>query len=128
MQIGLFQSANDEGKRLSLMFPDSQIAKDDKLSETKMKYKMHCILKDDLKNISYSFKFDETTTKQGKNQYEGYTQYLPEKHQCIKISYHNTLIVDIVPQKGYWSISLSSSEKNNWIYALSYTLVWMILM
>ena len=45
MQIGLFQSANDEGKRLSLMFPDSQIAKDDKLSETKMKYKMHCILK-----------------------------------------------------------------------------------
>ena len=45
MKTGLFQSANDKGKRLCLMFPDSQIAKDDKLSETKMKYKMHCILK-----------------------------------------------------------------------------------
>ena len=33
-----FQSANDEGKRFCLMFPDSQIAKGYKLSETKMKY------------------------------------------------------------------------------------------
>ena len=51
-------------------------------------------LKDDLKNIPCSFKFDETTTQQAKKQYYIYTQYWREKHQCIKISYHGTLMVN----------------------------------
>ena len=55
------------------------------------------LLKDDLKSIPYSFKFDETTTQQAKKQYDGYTQYWSEKHQCIKISYHGTLMVDHCP-------------------------------
>ena len=52
------------------------------------------LLKDDLKKIPYSFKFDETKTHQTKETYDGYTQYCLEKHQCIKISYHGTLMVD----------------------------------
>ena len=67
-----FQSANDEGKQL--MLPDSQIAKGHKLNETKMKYMIQFgiapyfrdLIKDDLKNMLCSFKFDETTKKQVK--------------------------------------------------------------
>ena len=55
------------------------------------------LLKDVLKNILYSFKFDETMTQQAKKQYNGYTQYWSEKHQCIKISHHYTLMVDHCP-------------------------------
>ena len=55
------------------------------------------LLKDDLKNIPYSFKFDETTTQEAERQEDGYTQYWSEKHQCIKISYHGTLMVDHCP-------------------------------
>ena len=56
------------------MFPDSQIAKGHKLNETKMNYMIQFgiapyfrdLIKDDLKNILCSFKFDETTKKQVK--------------------------------------------------------------
>ena len=66
-----------------LMFPVSQIGKGCKVNETKMKYMIQFgialyyreLLKDDLKNMPYSFKFDETMTQQAKKQYDGYTQY-----------------------------------------------------
>ena len=45
------------------------------------------LLKDDLNNIPYLFKFDETKAQQAKKPYNGYTH-------CIKISYHCTLMVD----------------------------------
>ena len=65
------------------MFPDLQTAKGNKLNKTKMKYTIQFgiapyfrdLLKDDLKNIPYSFRFDETTTQQAKKQCDGYTQY-----------------------------------------------------
>ena len=83
------------------MFPDLQTAKGNKLNKTKMKYTIQFgiapyfrdLLKDDLKNIPYSFRFDETTTQQAKKQCDGYTQYQSEK-QCIKILYSGTLMVD----------------------------------
>ena len=76
-----FQSAFDKGKQFCLMFPDSQIAKGYKPNETKMKYMIQFdiapyfrdLLKFDLKNIPYSFKFDKTMKQQTNKQYSGYT-------------------------------------------------------
>ena len=65
-----FQSANDEAKRFC-MFPDSRIAKGFKLGETKNSSKTTIqfgigshfqeLLKTDLTNFAFTFKFDKTT-------------------------------------------------------------------
>ena len=69
------------------------------------------LLKYDLNNIPYSYKFGKTT-QQAKKQYNGYTQCWPEKIQYIKLLYPVPCIwwSTIVLQKRYWSISLISSE------------------
>ena len=86
-----FQLVNDEGKQFCLMLPDSQIAICYKLKwNIQFNLVLHCVLE----NIPCSFKFDETTSQQAKKQYYIYTQYWREKHQCIKILYHGTLMVN----------------------------------
>lgn len=100
-----FQSANDEARRFAIMFPKSLVAKNFKLNETKMKYTIQFgiapyfkeRLKADLKDTAFTFKFDETTSQQVKKQYDGYTQYWSDEHQCIKVSYNGTLMVDHCP-------------------------------
>ena len=116
-----FQSSNAEGKRYCLMFPDSEIAKSFQLGETKIKYVIQFgivpffkeKLKDDLKNVPFTFKFDETTTQQVKKQYDGYTQYWSEEHQCIKIAYNGTLMVDHCPAEKLLEHFLNFIEKSN---------------
>ena len=91
-----FASADGDGERFVAMFPDS-----------KMKYTIQYgiapyfkeLLKDDLKNTAYSFKFDETTNQQVKKQYDGYVQYWSCKHKCINIAYCGTLMVDHCPSE-----------------------------
>ena len=100
-----FSSANDEGKRYCLMFPDSEIAKNYKLGATKVKYTIQYgiaphfkeLLKSDLKNKVFTFKFDETINQQVKKQYDGYVKYWSERHQSFKVSYCGTLMVDHCP-------------------------------
>lgn len=116
-----FQSTNDEGKRYVAMFPDSEIAKSFKVGETKIKYVIQFgivpyfkeKLKDDLKNVPFTFKFDETTTQQVNKQYDGYTQYWSEQHQCIKIAYNGTLMVDHCPAEKLLEHFLKFIEKSN---------------
>ena len=65
-----FASANSDGDRFHIMFPDSEIAKSYKGGQTKVKYCLqHGIaphVKDlivkDLADSPFTFKFDETTT------------------------------------------------------------------
>ena len=62
------------------MFPDSEIAKKYEQGDTKIKYNIQFgiapYLKEkliyDVKNKPFTFKFDETTTRQVKKQYDGY--------------------------------------------------------
>ena len=71
MQIGLFSLLMTKENDF-VWCPDSQIAKGYELNETKMKYIIQSgiapyfkdLLKDDLKKMPYSFKFDETATQQ----------------------------------------------------------------
>lgn len=77
-------TSNDENNLLfSKMFPDSSIAANFKMSQTKCKYLVQFgiypwIMEDlllDFKKTPFSYKFDETTTSQVKKQYDGYLQY-----------------------------------------------------
>ena len=92
-------------ERSQAMFPDSQIAKQFKQGETKTKYTIQFsiypylkdLLLDDLKNTVFTFKFDESTTQQVKKQYDGYVQCWSKRHNCIKMVYCGTIMVDHCP-------------------------------
>ena len=70
-----FASADGNGKLFREMFPDSYIAKGYKQSKTKIKYSIQFglapyfmqSLQNDFVGRAFSFKFDETTTSQVKN-------------------------------------------------------------
>ena len=63
------------------MFPDPEIARKYKQSETKVKYSVQFgIAKQDFSKTPFTFKFDETTKSQIKKQYDGYIQYWCPKH------------------------------------------------
>ena len=78
-----FASANSDGQRFRLMFPDFEIAKNYEQADTKIKYNIPFgiapYLKEkltyDVRNKPFTFKCDETTTSQVKKQYDGYLQY-----------------------------------------------------
>ena len=100
-----FASANGNGKLFRKMFPDSDIAKGYKQSETKIKYSfqfglapyfMQC-LQDDFLGRAFSFKFDETTSSQVKKQYSGSIQYWSNSMRCIVVSYCRSLFVGHCP-------------------------------
>ncbi|CAH0562798.1 unnamed protein product [Brassicogethes aeneus] len=84
-----FASNNENNVIFQLMFPDSNIAKNYNMSETKCKYVIEFeiakfvkeMLIKDVKNSPYTFKFDETTTSQVKKQFDGYVQYFSTRHQ-----------------------------------------------
>jgi len=96
-----FASAKSNGKRFRLMFPDSEIAKKYDQAETKIKYNIQFgiapFLKEkliyDVKNKPFTFKFDETTTKQVKKQYDGYLRYLSPTFKEVTNLYCGSLFV-----------------------------------
>ena len=78
-----FSSADGDNERFQQMFPDSAIAKAYKQGRTKVKYTVHFgiaphvkeLLLEEVRNVPFAFKFDETTTSQVKKQYDGYVTY-----------------------------------------------------
>lgn len=83
------------------MFPDSEIAKQYNMSETKCKYIVQFaiapyvkeLLLDDFRSSPFTFKFDESTTKQVKKQYDGYVQYFSKTHNRVISAYTGSLFV-----------------------------------
>ena len=75
-----FASAESDGDRFRLQFPDSTIAKGYKQGKTKITYVIQHgivpyiadLLQQDIASKPFSFKFDETTTSQIKKQYDAY--------------------------------------------------------
>lgn len=96
-----FASASDDGERFQMMFPDSQIARTYRQSETKLKYNIQYgiapfIRKQliyDINKCPFTFKFDETTTSQVKKQYDGYLQYWSSRENSIVNAYCGSLFV-----------------------------------
>ena len=67
-----FASTNDLGKSFAIQFLDSNITKNYKMEETKTKYFIQfgiyphliSVLLENMKNMPFTFRFDETTTSQ----------------------------------------------------------------
>ena len=78
-----FRIVNKDSLIYKEMFPDLKIAASFSQEETKVKYNIQYGIapyktesfSKDLCNCPFTFKFDETTTKQVKKQYDGYVQY-----------------------------------------------------
>ena len=84
--------ANGSGKSFAIQFPDSNIAKNYEIEETKAKYfiqfgiypHLRSILLEDMKNMPFTFRFDETTTSPVKKQYDGcVTFYSKQKRKVV---------------------------------------------
>ena len=100
-----FQSADGDNVRLARMFPDSDIAKNYKQCQTKMKYMIQYgiaphikeVLMADMEHEQYCFHFDETTTCQVKKQYDGYITYFSKKSKWVECAYVGSLFVGHCP-------------------------------
>ena len=96
-----FASGKSDGKRFRLMFPDSEIAKKYEQGDTKIKHNIQFgiapYLKEkliyDVKNKPFTFKFDETTTRQVKKQYDGYLRYVSPTFKQVTNLYCGSLFV-----------------------------------
>ena len=97
-----FRIVNKDSLIYKEMFPDSKIAASFSQEETKVKYNIQygiapyiteSFIKD-LCNCPFTFKFDETTTKQVKKQYDGYVQYF--LNIMAKSQQHNVLLCSSV--------------------------------
>ena len=116
-----FSSTNDDSKIFKETFPDLEIAKQYQQCETEPKYTIQYgiypflkdLLLDDIKNVAFTFKFEESTTQQVKKQYDGYIQYLSQRFQCIKISYFGTIMVDHCPTEKCLEHFLEFLDKFN---------------
>ena len=96
-----FASANGDSQRFKLMFPDSEIAHNYHMEETKAKYMIQFgmyphlknLMKKDIENMPFSFLFDETTTSQTKKQYDGYATYVSKTYNKVITTYAGSLFV-----------------------------------
>ena len=86
-----FASANNDNEKFKQMFPNSKIAQSYRQGEMKVKYVIQFgiapFVKEqmirDFKLQPFTFKFDETTTDQGKKQYDGYVQFWSNEEKEI---------------------------------------------
>ena len=90
-----FASAESDGDRFRLQFPDSAITKGYKQGKTKITYVIQHgivpyiadLLQQDIASKPFSFKFDETTTSQIKKQYDAYLTYYSEEKKHTTTAY-----------------------------------------
>ena len=96
-----FASANDSGKSFAIQFPDANIAKNYKMEETKAKYfiqfgiylHLRSMLPDDMKNMPFTFCFEEMTTSHIKNQYDGYITFYSKQERKVVTWYTGSLFL-----------------------------------
>jgi len=96
-----FSAANSDNDKYKLMFPDSKIASSYGQKADKVKYMIQFgiapylqkIILNELKELPFSFRFDETTTSQVKKQYDAYATYHSVHFKQIITSYLGTLFV-----------------------------------
>ena len=96
-----FRSSDGDNEMCKEMFPDSEIAKSYAQKSTKVKYMIQFgiapviqqLVLDDIKGNPFSFRFNETTSKQIKKQYDGYATYFSSIHNDVLTSYLGILFV-----------------------------------
>ena len=107
----LFASAKKNSEIFKAMFPDSEIAKNYRQGETKVRYNIQFGIAPFIKDLllkgfsdcPFSLKFDETATHKVLKQYNAYVQYWSKNYDCIVNSYCGSLLVT-VPMKTLQNI------------------------
>ena len=98
-----FSSAEKDGELYRLMFPGHPAAEKYSCFSTKsaylLRYGISEILKSeqiqDIKDVPYTFKFDETTTSQVLKQYDGYLCYWSPMYEEIVNTYVGSLFMGL---------------------------------
>ena len=93
--------AKTDADRFRKMFPDSIIVKSYQQSATKVKYTIQYGIAPyakekliyDIRNKPFTFKFDETTNREVKKQYDGYLQHWSGTHNVITNAYCGSFFV-----------------------------------
>ena len=97
-----FALVNGDSERFKHIFPDSKIAAKYAQHATKLRYAIvyglapyvkELMLKD-AKDTFFTYKFDETTTFQVKEQYDGYITYFSKLFEQIVTVHCDSLFVD----------------------------------
>ena len=96
-----YSSSTQQSELYSMMFPDSAIAKAFTSGASKIAYVVKYglapfyqdKLKQDISNVPFTFKFDETTTKQVKKQYDAYISYWSNTLNQVTNNYLGSLFV-----------------------------------
>ena len=96
-----FASTNSDSERFKLMFPNSPVASRYSMAETKVKYIIQFGIADyrkeelvcDIKECPFTFKFDETTNRMVKKQYDGYFQYWSPKEDKVVNVYAGSVFI-----------------------------------
>ena len=96
-----FASTNDDAELFKLMFENNPVAEKYAMAETKVKYVVqfgiapYCkeMIVSDLKGCPFTFKFDETTNRMVKKQYDGYFQYWSPKEDCVLNVYGGSIFI-----------------------------------
>ena len=96
-----FASTNSDSKRFKLMFPNSPVASRYSMTEIKVKYIIQFGIADyckeelvcDIKKCPFTFKFDETTNRMVKKQYDGYFQYWSPKEDKVVNVYAGSVFI-----------------------------------
>ena len=96
-----YSSSTQMSELYRIMFPDSAIAKSFTGGATKISYLVkHGLtpyfeerLKNNISGVPFTFKFDETTTKQVKKQYDGYLCYWSNSSEQVENRYLGSLFV-----------------------------------
>lgn len=96
-----FSSANNDTDKFKLMFPDSKIAQGYKQGATKIKYVIQYGIapyikdcdKEEVRNLPYAFKFDESTNSRVRRQYDAHVQFWSTKYNKITSTYVGSLFL-----------------------------------
>jgi len=96
-----FASAESDGDRFRLQFPDSTIAKGYKQGKSKITYVVQHgivpyiadLLQQNIATKPFSFKLDETTTSQIKKQYDAYLIYYTKEKKHTTTAYCGSVFV-----------------------------------
>jgi len=96
-----YSSSSAQSELYKEMFPDSVIARSFTGGYTKLAYIVKYglslyfeeMVKQDIEGVPFTFKFDETTTKQVVKQYDGYICYWSKTHGYVITNYLGSLFV-----------------------------------
>ena len=88
-----FASPTNDGDRFRLMFPNHSASEHYHCSSTKSLYLLFEDVKNDMTDVPYTVKFDESTTSEVKKQLDIYVCYLSKIHDQVVNGYGGSCLI-----------------------------------